>query len=403
MKLIKSIKSSLKRRIKQVVCGASKAEDQRIFADYHALGSYEEPRARETAFITTDGREIPVYSDYRYRIKPGWKYFREMALLDQLCARGFGSEQDRQFLNAVAGSRTLTAELSTVRSRLNHLLIKYPELFIKQEIDNIQVPVLKPSAAEIESRVSSLAQYHRNILADLQARGIYSHSPGDRMLEIGFISGGYSIFAFERLGFKAFGVDNYYGGLTSQPPLPGYASEILGSRAGFHNGDITRRTPFEDNSFNLIFSASVLEHVQNLPAAFAELRRLLAPGGVMVHSYHPFYCENGGHALGILDSPWAHVRLNRDDYLRYVGQFRPYECPEAEHWIRDALNPTPMNMMQKCLTDAGLDIRHWKAGMSKPGLLGLEQDIIKEAMEQHEGITLHDLTCNNVFFAATSI
>ena len=63
MKLIKSIKSSLKRRIKQVVCGASKAEDQRIFADYHALGSYEEPRARETAFITTDGREIPVYSD----------------------------------------------------------------------------------------------------------------------------------------------------------------------------------------------------------------------------------------------------------------------------------------------------------------------------------------------------
>lgn len=78
------------------------------------------------------------------------------------------------------------------------------------------------------------------------------------------------------------------------------------------------------------------------------------------------------------------------------------ECPEAENWIKDALNPTAMHLMQKYLTEAGFEIMIWRAGMSKPGLMGLDRRIIGEAMEQHEGITLHDLTCNNVFFVATA-
>ncbi len=41
--------------------------------------------------------------------------------------------------------------------------------------------------------------------------------------------------------------------------------------------------------------------------------------------------------------------------------------------------------------------------MSKPGFRGLEQHIISEAMKLHEGTMLHDLTCNNVFFAATAV
>ena len=42
--------------------------------------------------------------------------------------------------------------------------------------------------------------------------------------------------------------------------------------------------PFEDNSFNVIFSSNVLEHVEDLDAAFAEMKRVLKPGGVMVHT-----------------------------------------------------------------------------------------------------------------------
>jgi SAM-dependent methyltransferase len=41
--------------------------------------------------------------------------------------------------------------------------------------------------------------------------------------------------------------------------------------------------PFADASFDFIFSSSVLEHVRDRPAAFAEMRRCLRPGGLMLH------------------------------------------------------------------------------------------------------------------------
>ncbi|MEO7330536.1 MAG: class I SAM-dependent methyltransferase [Minicystis sp.] len=41
--------------------------------------------------------------------------------------------------------------------------------------------------------------------------------------------------------------------------------------------------PGADASFDVVFSSSVLEHVRDLPALFAEMRRVLTPSGFMVH------------------------------------------------------------------------------------------------------------------------
>lgn len=42
--------------------------------------------------------------------------------------------------------------------------------------------------------------------------------------------------------------------------------------------------PFVNNYFDLVFSSNVLEHVEDLDVCLAEMKRVLAPGGVMIHS-----------------------------------------------------------------------------------------------------------------------
>ncbi|MFC3494774.1 class I SAM-dependent methyltransferase [Glycomyces rhizosphaerae] len=65
--------------------------------------------------------------------------------------------------------------------------------------------------------------------------------------------------------------------------------------------------PFEDSSADVVLAMHMLYHVPDIPAALEELRRVLAPGGVLFVStlasddkqeYHPIWCEAGKTALG---------------------------------------------------------------------------------------------------------
>lgn len=44
-----------------------------------------------------------------------------------------------------------------------------------------------------------------------------------------------------------------------------------------------RSIPFEDSAFDCVFSSNVLEHVEDFTALMAECRRVLRPGGHMIH------------------------------------------------------------------------------------------------------------------------
>jgi len=56
--------------------------------------------------------------------------------------------------------------------------------------------------------------------------------------------------------------------------------------------DITK-SGLPDNSFDIVLSGDVLEHVPNLPAALADTARILAPGGKLIASlpFAPFHAE----------------------------------------------------------------------------------------------------------------
>ena len=70
-----------------------------------------------------------------------------------------------------------------------------------------------------------------------------------------------------------------------------------------------RKLPYEDGSFDLVISNSVLEHVDDLDNGFHELARVTRHGGISYHLWHNYYSFSGGHAPLFLSRkyPWGHL------------------------------------------------------------------------------------------------
>ncbi len=99
--------------------------------------------------------------------------------------------------------------------------------------------------------------------------------PGDRILDVGCGPGFYVPELLERVGPRGavVGVD----GSASMLELAARRSE--GSEnVEFHEADATA-LPVDDASFDAALSVQVLEYVADIPAALAEIRRALRPGG----------------------------------------------------------------------------------------------------------------------------
>jgi len=56
------------------------------------------------------------------------------------------------------------------------------------------------------------------------------------------------------------------------------------------------RIPFDDDTFDLVVSDQVLEHVQDYSQALAEIRRILKPGGISLHFFPARYKPVEPHA-----------------------------------------------------------------------------------------------------------
>jgi SAM-dependent methyltransferase len=58
------------------------------------------------------------------------------------------------------------------------------------------------------------------------------------------------------------------------------AENVLGDRAAYAVADV-QDLPFADGSFDVVFAHHMLYHVEDRPKAFAEIRRVLVPGGIL--------------------------------------------------------------------------------------------------------------------------
>ena len=164
----------------------------------------------------------------------------------------------------------------------------------------------------------------------------------------------------------------------------------------------SKKTPFAAESFDVIYSASVLEHIQDIDNALDEMNRLLKPGGIMIHNYHPYFCHDGGHALGIGDSPWAHVICSEDDYCNYISSHRVHEAELAIPWLTGALNRgLTLNDLKRKLILSGNQILIWQTKSSHQNYLRqLSPDASTRCLQINPNITLDDLLTQTVSFVA---
>jgi SAM-dependent methyltransferase len=67
-------------------------------------------------------------------------------------------------------------------------------------------------------------------------------------------------------------------------------------------GDITKKTIFNDDHFDLIVTVSLLEHVNPLRDALLEMRRITKPNGIIANMFGPMWSCAYGHHLYTIDA-----------------------------------------------------------------------------------------------------
>ena len=108
-------------------------------------------------------------------------------------------------------------------------------------------------------------------------------TPADRVLEIGFGGGVTLSTLIERAGFVA-GIDRSQ--VMAERAKAQYAGDVAAGRAEFREGTI-EALPFEAASFDKVCTVNTIYFWRSLEVGFAEIHRVLTPGGRAVIGFLP--------------------------------------------------------------------------------------------------------------------
>ena len=92
--------------------------------------------------------------------------------------------------------------------------------------------------------------------------------------------------------------------------------------------------PFSDNSFDLTTSVAAFEHLLDVPAAVAELHRVMRPGGLIWVVIHLFASLSGGHNISATQIPLRSVPSGVDPWDHLRKRRLQINVPLNE-WLRD--------------------------------------------------------------------
>jgi ubiquinone/menaquinone biosynthesis C-methylase UbiE len=103
-----------------------------------------------------------------------------------------------------------------------------------------------------------------------------------RVLEIGCGSGRYALNIAEKIGCRIMGLDMNANGIRTANELA--AAKGLAAWASFEQRDVSQGIPFADATFDAIFANDVLCHIPERATVFAEMFRVMKPGGRLLFS-----------------------------------------------------------------------------------------------------------------------
>ncbi|MEW6264410.1 MAG: class I SAM-dependent methyltransferase [Thermodesulfobacteriota bacterium] len=149
----------------------------------------------------------------------------------------------------------------------------------------------EPGSLEFFEQAEALRyRYHYHLLPLFDQ--LAQRYPGGKLLEIG-CSMGTDLLALARRGFMVTGLDLTEAGIELARKRFG----LYGFPADLRVAD-AENLPFEDNSFDLVYSFGVLHHTPDTEKSVIQAHRVIKPGGAaVVMLYHKFSLNNLAHIL----------------------------------------------------------------------------------------------------------
>lgn len=173
---------------------------------------------------------------------------------------------------------------------------------------------------------------HRYFVEYVQRRA----SPGAVVLDYG-CGEGMMVGLLHAAGFQAYGVDIRWPGATRMD----LEQDTDLGRAGFlRYYEEAKRLPFDDDTFDVVISDQVFEHVVPIESAVREIGRVVKPEGVMYHHFPSRSVWREGH-IGIPLShrlPAGRFRLGYTTLLRKMGFGIFKDDRPARAWAREKLD-----------------------------------------------------------------
>jgi SAM-dependent methyltransferase len=121
---------------------------------------------------------------------------------------------------------------------------------------------------------------------------------------------------------------------------------------------------FPDDSFDVLWSRSAMEHIRPIDKVLAEVARVVRPGGLIYHSIDPYFWVRGCHKTALVDIPWAHARLSLDEFRRFVTETEG-ELQATKRCRRLAtLNQLSLAQWRETFEAGPFEILEWREDLS---------------------------------------